>query len=73
MSATNPTEALLRAQVAVDQIRLSRLATQNAIQRSRASLAQTRSALAALRRFYSAALRQKMQRRINDIGFREAS
>jgi hypothetical protein len=42
-------EALLRTRVAVDQVRLSRLATQNAIGRSRASLAETRSLIVALK------------------------
>jgi hypothetical protein len=45
----NSSEALLRAQVAVDQVRLSRLATQSAIERSRSSLAETRALLVALR------------------------
>ena len=42
-------EVLLKARVAVDQVRLSRLATQNAIERSRESLAATRAALVSLR------------------------
>jgi hypothetical protein len=63
----------MRARVAIDQVRLSRLATQSAIERSRESLAQTKSALAAFRHAYSAALRRKIQQRINAIDFREAS
>jgi hypothetical protein len=42
-------ETLLRTRVAVDQVMLSRLATQSAIERSRTSLAKTRSLLVALR------------------------
>jgi len=64
MTKPTPTEALVRARVAVDQIRLSRLATQNAIDRSRDSLAETRLAVVALKRAYLMALRQKLQRRI---------
>jgi hypothetical protein len=42
-------EELVRTGVALDQARLSRLATQNAIERSRQSLAETRALLVALR------------------------
>jgi hypothetical protein len=49
MMEPNSSETLLRARVLVDQVRLSRLATQNAIERSRASLAETRALLVALR------------------------
>jgi hypothetical protein len=48
MMEPHSSEALLRTRVAVDQVRLSRLATQNAIERSRASLAETRALLVAL-------------------------
>jgi hypothetical protein len=41
-------ETLLRTRVAVDQVMLSRLATQSAIERSRNSLAETRALLVAL-------------------------
>jgi hypothetical protein len=49
MAESNCPEALLRARVAIDHVRLSRLATQSAIERSRASLAEARSLLVALR------------------------
>jgi hypothetical protein len=49
MVAPNSSEALVRARVAVDQARLSRLATQSAIERSRTSLAETRALVVALR------------------------
>jgi hypothetical protein len=42
-------ESLLRTRVAVDQVMLSRLATQSAIERSRNSLAETRALLVTLR------------------------
>jgi len=64
MTKPTPTEALVRARVAVDQIRLSRLATQNAIDRSRDSLAETRLAVVALKHAYLTSLRLKLQRRI---------
>jgi hypothetical protein len=57
-------EALVRSRVSVDQIRLSRLATQNAIERSRDSLAEARAALVALRDLHASELRQKVQKRI---------
>jgi hypothetical protein len=44
-----PAESLLRTRVAVDQVMLSRLSTQSAIERSRTSLAETRALLVALR------------------------
>jgi hypothetical protein len=44
-----PTENLLKTRVAVDQARLSRLATQNAIGRSRTALAETIALLVDLR------------------------
>ena len=65
MANPNPIEALVRARVAVDQIRLSRLATQNAIDRSRGSLAEIRLAVVALKRAYLMALRLKLHRRID--------
>lgn len=40
---------LLRARVAIDRARLTRLATQTAIERSRTSLAETRALIVALR------------------------
>ena len=49
MEGTNSPEVLLRVRVAIDQVRLSRLATQSAIERSRSSLAETRRLLVALR------------------------
>jgi len=49
MAKPNPPELLLRSRVAVDQARLTRLATQNAIQRSRISLAETRALLVSFR------------------------
>ena len=48
MAESNCPEAVLRARVAIDQVRLSRLATQSAIERSRASLAEARRLLVAL-------------------------
>ena len=48
MAESNSPEPLLRARVAIDQVMLSRLATQSAIERSRASLAEARSLLVAL-------------------------
>lgn len=65
--ATVQTEALVKARLAVDQIRLSRLATQNAIGRSRESIAETSAALVALKHDLQAALRRKVQRRINAL------
>jgi len=58
------TEALVRVRVLVDQIRLSRRATQHAIERSRESLAETSAALVAIKDAHAAALRRKVQRRI---------
>jgi len=49
MEGTNSPQVLLRARVAIDQVMLSRLATQSAIERSRGSLAETRRLLVALR------------------------
>jgi hypothetical protein len=49
MAKPDPPELLLRSRVAVDQARLTRLATQNAIQRSRMSLAETRALLVSFR------------------------
>jgi hypothetical protein len=40
---SSPHEALVRARIAVDQVRLSRLATQNAIERNRQSLAEIKA------------------------------
>jgi hypothetical protein len=65
--ATVQTQALVRARLAVDQVRLSRLATQNAIGRSRESIAETSAALVALKHDLQAALRRKVQRRINAL------
>ena len=65
--ATVQTEALVKARLAVDQIRLSRLATQNAIGRSRESLAETSAVLLAFKQDLQAALRRKVQRRINAL------
>jgi hypothetical protein len=65
MIKPSPHEALVRARMAVDQIRLSRLATQNAIERNRQSLAEMKAILVALRDADSSALRMKVQRRIN--------
>jgi hypothetical protein len=48
MAESNYPEAVLRARVAIDQVKLSRIATQSAIKRSRASLAEARSLLVAL-------------------------
>jgi hypothetical protein len=44
-----PAECLLNVRVAVDQVRLSRLATQKAIERSRTALAETIALLVGLR------------------------
>jgi hypothetical protein len=65
--ATVQTETLVRARVAVDQIRLSRVGTQNAIERSRESLAETSAALVVFKHDLQAALRRKVQRRINAL------
>jgi hypothetical protein len=65
MIKPSPHEALVRARIAVDQVRLSRLATQNAIERNRQSLAEMKAILVALRDADSSALRMKVQRRIN--------
>jgi hypothetical protein len=64
MTPLSSTEALVRARIAVDQVRLSRLATQNAIERSRESLAETSALLVTVREANSSALRQKVKRRI---------
>ena len=61
------TEALVRARVSIDQIRLSRLATQTAIERSRDSLSETRAALVAMKHAHLTALRRKVQRRIDAL------
>ena len=49
MMKPSPHEALVRARIAVDQVRFSRLATQNAIERNRQSLAEMKAILVALR------------------------
>ena len=49
MTTPRSSEMLLRARVAVDQARLTRLATQTAIERSRTSLAETRALIVAYR------------------------
>jgi hypothetical protein len=61
------TEALVKARVLVDQVRLSRLATQNAIERSRVSIAETSAALVAIRRALGGSLRDNVQRRISAL------
>ena len=61
------TEALVRARVSIDQIRLSRLATQTAIERSRDSLSETRAALVAMKHAHLTALRRRVQRRIDAL------
>jgi hypothetical protein len=65
--ATVQTKALVKTRVAIDQIRLSRLATQNAIGRSRESMAETSAALVAFKHDLQAALRRKVQKRINAL------
>lgn len=67
MTAPNSTEALVRARVLIDQVRLSRLDTQNAIGRSRDSLAETRAALVAMKHAHLTALHRKVQRRIDGL------
>jgi hypothetical protein len=62
MAAPNLSEALVRARVALDQARLSRLATQSAIEHSRTSLAETRVLLVALR--YAVGGREARRRQI---------
>jgi hypothetical protein len=73
MIKPSPHEALVPARIAVDQVRLSRLATQNAIERNRQSLAEMKAVLVALRDAESSALRMKVQRRINAMKLRQAS
>jgi hypothetical protein len=73
MIKPSPHEALVRARIAVDQVRLSRLATQNAIERNRQSLAEMKAVLVALRDAESSALPMKVQRRINAMKLRQAS
>jgi hypothetical protein len=65
MVKLRPHEALVRARIALDQVRLSRLATQNAIERNRQSVAEMKAILIAHRDADSSALRMKVQRRIN--------
>jgi hypothetical protein len=72
MIKPSPHEALVRARIAVDQVRLSRLATQNAIETNRQSLAETKAILVALRDADSPALRMKVQRRINAMKLYQA-
>jgi hypothetical protein len=72
MIKPSPQEALVRARIAVDQVRLSRLATQNAIERNRQSLAEMKAILVALRDADSSALRMKVQRRINAMKLYQA-
>jgi hypothetical protein len=67
MQSLVETEALVRARVLVDQIRLSRLATQNAIMRSRKSLAETRAALVVMKHAHLSRVRRKVQRRIDAL------
>jgi hypothetical protein len=73
MIKPSPHETLVRARIAVDQVRLSRLATQNAIERNRQSLAEMKAVLVALRDAESSALPMKVQRRINAMKLRQAS
>ena len=73
MIKPSPHEALVRARIAVDQIRLSRLATQNAIERNRQSLAEMKAILVALRNADSSALRMKVQRPIHAMKLCQAS
>ena len=73
MIKPSPHEALVRARIAVDQVRLSRLATRNAIERNRQSLAEMKGVLIALRDADASALRMKVQRRINAMKLRQAS
>jgi hypothetical protein len=69
---SSPQEALVRARIAVDQVRLSRLATQNAIERNRQSLTEIKTLLAALRDAKrSSAWRMKVQRRIDAMKLRQ--
>jgi hypothetical protein len=71
---SSPHEALVRARIAVDQVRLSRLATQNAIERSRQSLAELKALLGPLGDAdRSSQWRMKVQRRINAMKVRKAS
>jgi hypothetical protein len=49
MKTANSEEGLVKTRIAIDQVRLSRLATQDSIERSRHSLAETRMILNALR------------------------
>jgi hypothetical protein len=72
MIKPSPHEALVRARIAVDQVRLSRLATQNAIERNRQSLAEMKAILVAIRVANSSALRMKVQRRINAMKLYQA-
>ena len=72
MIKPSPHEALVRARIAVDQVRFSRLATQNAIERNRQSLAEMKAILVALRDADSSALRMKVQRRINAMKLYQA-
>ena len=67
IAVRHQTEALVRARVLVDQIRLSRLATQTAIERSRDSLSEARAALVAMKHAHLMALRRKVQRRIDAL------
>jgi hypothetical protein len=66
-AATVQIEALVKGRLAVDQTRLSRLATQKAIGRSRESIAETNAALVAFKKDLQEALRRKVQRRINAL------
>jgi hypothetical protein len=69
-AAAVQTEALLKVRLAVDQTRLSRLSTQNAIGRSRESIAETNAALVAFKKDLQEALRRKVQRRINALALK---
>jgi hypothetical protein len=66
--------ALVRARIAVDQVRLSRLATRNAIERSRLSLAEIKALLGTLRDAnLSSEWQMQVQRRFNAMKVRQAS
>ena len=70
----SPHEALVRARIAVDQVRLSRLATRNAIERNRQSLTEIKALLGVLRDAnLSSEWRMKVQRRIKVMKARQAS
>jgi hypothetical protein len=74
MIKPSPHEALARARIAVDQVRLSRLATRNAIERNLQSLTEIMALLVALQDAnLSSEWRMKVQRRINAMKLHQAS